>query len=180
MKNYAEERDSCIEWIEGLIRSHCKPDSEMTTEDHWIVTFAAFTVSDLLNCNEPCMKDPEVVGRLKPALNQRLIDCAQAYQDSESDFLNHPARPKSRDTAAQPTPLPNIADGSLLGTTFEYKTPTITRARTCMVTSVLTSIDDGVEYIIKHLTAKDPDGERARKVTLSEDKFREIWGARIE
>ncbi|KAH9935588.1 uncharacterized protein B0H18DRAFT_1207158 [Fomitopsis serialis] len=180
MKNYAEEKNGCIDWIEGVIRSHCKPDSEMTTEDHWIVTFAAFGASDLLNCNEPCMRDPDVRGRLKPVINQKLVDCAQAYQDSESDFLNHPARPRSRDTASKPKLLPNIADGSLLGTTFEYKTPTMPRARTCMVTSVLTSLDDGVEYIIKHLTAKDPDGERARKVTLSEDKFREIYAARVE
>ncbi|KAH9911602.1 uncharacterized protein B0H18DRAFT_1218041 [Fomitopsis serialis] len=178
--NYAEERDSYIDWIEGVIRSHCKPDAEMTTEDHWIVTFAAFSVSDVLRCNEPCMKDPEVIGRLKPAIGRKLADCARAFQDSEPDFLNHPAHPKSRGTAPQRVPLPNIADGSLLGVIFEYKTRTMARARTCMVTGVVTSIDDGAEYIIKHLTAKDPDGERAKKVTLSEDKFREIWGARVE
>ncbi|TFY67569.1 hypothetical protein EVJ58_g1531, partial [Rhodofomes roseus] len=177
--NYAAEKDGFLDWIDGLIRSRSGPYTEVSTEEHWIVTFAAFGVSDLLRCNDPCMRNMGSLGRIESALCPKLVECARRYQDSEPDFLNHPACPTTRDASPQHMLLPNIGDTARLGVIFDYKTPTMRRARTCIVVKVSVALD-GSEYTIKHLTATDPDGERTQSVLLTEDEFQEIWDARVQ
>jgi len=154
----------------------------MSTEDHWIVSYAAHSGYNLIYCNEPCLQDLKVIIKLTPNISKKLTDCAQKYQDSEADFFNHPAfRRQRRAVATRPMLLANIGKGTtLVGTSFEYRTPRMRRARTCLIHGVVTAID-GVEYrVVKYSTAKDPNCERAKKVTLSEGAFRGIWAAQVE
>ncbi|KAH9935587.1 uncharacterized protein B0H18DRAFT_976393, partial [Fomitopsis serialis] len=158
--NYLEGKEGFIEWIEEVIERYTK--AEMSIEDHWIVSIAAHSGYNLIYCNEPCLQDLKVIGKLKPNISKNcacfLADCAQNYQDSEADFFNHPAyRRQRRAAATQLLLLANIGEGTTL------RIPRMRRARTCLIHGVMTTIDG------------DPGCEWAKKVTLSEDDFREIW-----
>ncbi|KAH9839373.1 uncharacterized protein C8Q71DRAFT_508878 [Rhodofomes roseus] len=173
-KNYAEEKGGYVEYIEGIIRARTKPITEMSVEDHCIISFAAISAYNVIFCNE-LSGDLERIGRLKPNISKNLFQCAQAYQNSEPDFLNHPARSKRPQTRKIEAEIRGVAQ---LGNTFKYKTSAMRKPRSCIVTLVATGLES-THYTIKHLTAKDPDGVRAQPVTLSEDDFRQIWDARV-
>ncbi|KAH9839375.1 uncharacterized protein C8Q71DRAFT_749172, partial [Rhodofomes roseus] len=152
--------------------------TEMSVEDHCIVSFAAFSAFNVIYCNELGAGDLETesrLGRLNPNITKNLFQCAQVYQNSEPDFLNHPACPKARQTKKVEAEIRGVAQ---LGNTFKYKTPAMRRPRSCIVILVAAGLES-THYTIKHLTAKDPDGVRAQPVTLSEEDFRKIWDARV-
>ncbi|TFY62896.1 hypothetical protein EVJ58_g3584 [Rhodofomes roseus] len=190
-KNYAEEKGGYVEYIEGIIRARTKPITEMSVEDHCIISFAAISAYNVIFCNE-LSGDLERIGRLKPNISKNLYAPPAHLSDVSltisavssvlrrirtlnltfSITLHAQKRPQTRKIEAE------IRGVAQLGNTFKYKTSAMRKPRSCIVTLVATGLES-THYTIKHLTAKDPDGVRAQPVTLSEDDFRQIWDARV-
>ncbi|KZT72174.1 hypothetical protein DAEQUDRAFT_723352 [Daedalea quercina L-15889] len=173
--DYLNGRDGYVEWIDEVVRSYSKPVADMSIEDHCIVSFAALSAYNLIYHNEPCLQDLNVIGRIHPDVTKSVNDCAQAYQDSEPDFLNHPVYRQWKTDAQQPMATPHVEVGpALVGTVFKYKLPSQRRVRACTVIAVMVSLDsDGNRYVVA------PEHRPGKRVTLSKGKFLEIWDARL-